>query len=315
MVCTIQWSNLPINIWEEYFQKVNKSNLLQSYKDSLALPNVKGQTPRWALLEIDGVQAGLFQILETGFLGNMIHAVILDRGPLWFDGFGSEQHFEAFIRAFRSEFPRRFGRRVRFIPETQDSPQVQNILKTVGFRKTPAPGYQTMWLNLERDEDTLRANLVKKWRNTLTKAEKQGMSVEWDEKGTHFEWLMKFYSFDKKTKGYSGPSVEFLRALAQRFAPSGEMLIGRAMKDGRAIGAILLFCHGRSSTYQIGWNTREGRDLGAHNLLLWDALKILKNKGITGFDLGGVNDTQAQNVKKFKQGLGGDLVTLPGLYT
>ena len=93
------------------------------------------------------------------------------------------------------------------------------------------------------------------------------------------------------------------------------MLIGRALSDDKAIGAILIFCHGQGATYQIGWSGKAGRDQGAHYLLLWDAISVLQNKGVKDFDLGGVNEDEAKGVKRFKSGMGGRLVSLPGIYS
>lgn len=276
---------------------------------------LKKLTPKYGIILLDEKPAGFFQILETGLIKNLIHAVILDRGPLWFDGFGSNEDFEAFIYSFRQEFPRRPGRRLRFIPEIENSPEIQKILLKTGFKRQPTPGYQTSWVDLLQTEDALRANLKKRWRNALTKAEKEDVILDWDEKGAHFPWLMESYIQDKQTKGYDGPSVELMKSLAGTFIPGGDMLIGRALKNNKPIGAILLFCHGRGSTYQIGWSSNQGRQCGAHYLLLWDALKQLKLRDIQSFDLGGMNDDTAKGVKKFKEGLGGSHITLPGLYT
>ena len=56
-------------------------------------------------------------------------------------------------------------------------------------------------------------------------------------------------------------------------------------------------------------------ELGAHNLMLWQAALKLKAQGKTVFDLGGVNDEDAKNVKAFKEGMGGEHIVLAGLYS
>ena len=314
MFCSIRWSDDPTTIRKEYFQKVNKTNLLQAYAYGLAMRDIKRQNPRLGVVEIDGQEAGIVQILENKALKGLLQAVILDRGPLWFEGFGNFEHFEAFLAAFRDHYPQRLGRAVRFIPEIQPSENIEKTLQKYGFKRK-SKEYQTLIVDLTQTPETLRENLKKNWHGSLKKAEKSALKIDWDNQGLHLLWLMKFYDFDKKTKGYDGPPVELLNTLAKYFIPENGLLIGRALYEGRAIAAILIFCHGRGATYQIGWNTQEGRKYGAHNKLLWDAILLLKARGLTAFDLGGVNDTEAQNVKKFKEGLGGDLLSLPGIYT
>jgi len=314
MSCTIHWLNSPPNIRKEHFQKVKNANILQDPLYGLATAQMGSSKPKWAIFEIEGHEAGFFQILETGICANMLHAVMLDRGPVWFDGYGSHEHFAAFLTAFRKEFPHRLGRAVRLMPEIESSQDVDSLLQQHKFRKKTKK-YQTISLDLTQDAAQLRGDFKKNWRSALQKAENAGVTADWDTKGTHLDWFLKFYSFDKKTKGYDGPSVELIRALSSKFTPEGDMIIGRAKHEGQVIAAILLFCHGPTATYQIGWNTQRGRDLSAHNLLLWEALLFLKQRGLSGLDLGGVNESAAKNVKKFKEGMGGQLITLAGLYT
>lgn len=51
------------------------------------------------LIEIDGKEAGLVQMFEAGILWNAIHGIIIDRGPLWFEGFGNAMHIKRFTKS------------------------------------------------------------------------------------------------------------------------------------------------------------------------------------------------------------------------
>lgn len=304
--CTIKWNSLTVEEWEQRFARVCRSNILQSYDYARAICPLHHQKARWGLVLIGGQEAGLVQILEAG--GGPFHAIVLDRGPLWFDGFGSKDQQSAFFTAFNREFPRRIGRRRRIIPESTVFEGIK------GYKKLDNPGYQTIWVNLRPDEAELRAGLQQKWRNSLNKAEKHTITVEWDQKLEYFSWLLIKYQEDRAKKDYDGPSVKVLAALARAFSERGNVLIGRAVLAGHIVGALLILCHGSSATYQVGWTSEEGRKTGAQNILLWQAMLYLKKKGITDFDLGGLNDGTAKNVGKFKAGLGGELVRLCGQY-
>lgn len=316
MICTIDWLDHTSNIGKECFENVNNANILQAPAYGLAMAGYRHQrqTPKIGIIKINQDTAGYLQILQKSAIRGLLHVVMLDRGPLWLDGYGDLEHFQAFLQAFRRDFPPRIGRAVRILPEIEAAPDVENILKTAGFSRKSQP-YQTVFIDLKKEESALRAELKKNWRGALNKAEKQGVIVDWDSPKRHLDWFLKFYRFDMKTKGYQGASVELIKALADQFIPQNGLMIGRALKDGRAVAAILIFCHGRGCTYQIGWNTQEGRGYGAHNLLLWNACLRLQSHGFKTFDLGGVNDVGAHAVKAFKEGMGGRLITLPGLYT
>lgn len=303
MQCNIEWNTLSLPDWEARFALTRRATLLQSYDYARAACPLYRQKARWGLVRIDGAEAGLAQILEAGLLRNAIHALILDRGPLWFNDYGNKEHHEAFFTTLAAQFPARPGRRRRIIPEIPETEECA-YMQRLGFRRLPRPGYRTIWLDLTPDEAALRANLDKKWRSALAKAERGPLRIEWDDTGKTLAALLTNYQSDKAKKGYDGPSVRLVRQLAKAFIPKGRFLMGRAILDNRAVAAILVLCHGSAATYQIGWSGEEGREHAAHNLLLWGAACRLKETGIRDFDLGGVSD-EAQGVTKFKQGMGG----------
>ncbi|MGB0719716.1 MAG: lipid II:glycine glycyltransferase FemX [Bdellovibrionales bacterium] len=289
--------------------------MLQSYAYGLGQSRIGvQQRPRYGLIEIDGRKAGVLQILEAGALKNTLHAVILDRGPLWLDGFGEKRHWEAFLSAFSREFPARLGRKRRFIPEIDANSFILDLLHAYGWRQKSGSGYQTLWLDLTQSEDVLRKDLKKNWRNVLTKAEKSGLELVFDDTGRDLPWLLQHYTADRAAKGYDGPSVSLLKAMAAHALPRKEMLTAMACLRGKPVAGVLIFCHGGSATYQIGFTDDQGRSTGAHHMLLWHAVLALKARGIKDFDLGGLNDDTAKGVAAFKHGMGGDLLALPGIF-
>lgn len=315
MLCNIHWNTLTFSEWEQRFKRLKRANLLQSYPYARAMCEMHNQRARFGLIHIDEQEAGMVQILEIGILKNLIHAVILDRGPLWFDNFGSFEHFQSFLNAFNQEFPARIGRKRRIIPEIEHSDAVLEALQAAKFKKQSSKGYETIWLDLTQDPEMLRGALKKNWRGTLNKAEKADLTLEWDDKGVHFAWLMEHYAKDRAAKGYDGPSLKLLQHLRKYFAPSGNIMIGRALHGVKPIAGVLILTHGTGATYQIGYASEDGRKYGAHHALLWDALHVLKQRNIQDFDLGGINDETAKGVQQFKMGMGGEIAHLPGLFT
>ncbi len=290
--------------------------MVESYTFARAACPLLIQKARWGLIEIDGREAGIVQIFEAGFLWNALHAVIIDRGPLWFDGFGSAVHVKLFFSEMNRSFPPRLGRRRRFLPETEDGPTAQKIIGQTGLiPANDASGYQTIWLDLSEEAESIRAKLQQKWRNSLGKAERSGLRLEWDTDGEHLPWALTHYAVDKEARGYGGASPELLRAYAPLLAARGDLLLGRASLGGEGVAFVLLACHGRSATYLAGWNAAAGRDACAHHLLLWEGALMLQQKGIKELDLGGINDESAAGIKSFKEGMGGQIVRYVGRHT
>lgn len=312
MNCEIQWNATDLATWEGHFSRLRRSTLLQSYDYARAAGPVYGQRPRWGLIFIDGREAGMVQMMEAGFLG--FHALTIDRGPLWFDGFGGIAHIKAFLDTLNRQFPRRFGRKRRIIPEITDSPAAAGILKQAGL-VAAGPKYSTIWLDLTKNMDALRAGLKPGWRSHLDKMERGPLTIDWSGTTEFLPWLVQTYQADRIMRNYPGPDARIMTALGNRLAVTNRLLIGRAMLDNRVVAAILILCHGCSATYQIGWSDEDGRKHGGHHRLLWSALQQLKDRNVTDFDLGGINDDSASGVSAFKDGLGGQRVTLVGLFT
>lgn len=312
--CEILWEAVPEKEWLSYADQAPRLSLLQDPDYGAVMAALNQQRVRRGVIMIRGETAGIVQVLEAGILGNAVHGVMVDRGPAWLEGFGGLEDFALFARALRADFPRRFGRRVRFIPEIQDSPQAREILAQAGFTRRSGPGYMTFWLDLAQEEEALRRRMEKSWRGDLRKSQAVQMVVEFSRGGPDLPWVLAQAHADKAARGYVGPSLSTLQGLCGRFGRAQKLLLGVARMDNRPIAAIVVFLHGRSATYQVGVNTPQGRDVRAHHRLLWEACAELKARGVVQFDLGGANREKAAGVMAFKQGLGGQVVETAGFY-
>lgn len=305
--CTISWNVLSLAEWEERFNSIRRSNLLQCYPYAQAACVINRHRARWGLIKINGQDAGLAQVFEAGFLG--LHAVILDRGPLWLPGFGAPEHQIAFLSVFDQMFPRRFGRRRRIIPEIDQS-QAMLVPFQAALHIKP---YQTIWIDLNQSAEDLRVQLQKNWRNALSNAERENLRVEWHSDGKGLTWLLQHHEAHRTMRNFQAASPKFIRELAKYFVPRGDMQVGQAFAGEECVAGVLFFRHGSSATYQVGWSGDAGRRANAHQLLLWQGMMKLKEQNVQDLDLGGINDI-AEGVRTFKEGMGGETVTLSGIY-
>lgn len=306
---------MSLAAWEIKFASINNANLLQSYDYARAICPLKNQWARWGVIYIEGKEAGIVQVFEIGLFKNLIHMLQLDRGPLWFEGFGSQEDNIAFFAAFAKIFPARPLRWRRILPELPDTTSYRKALQDLGFQRLERPGYETIWLDINKDEEAFRAGFKGKWRNRLNAAEKAGFKIEWDWTGKDLSLLLTYYETDKITKKFEGPSSSILKSLAKNFISKRKMLIGTATLGKEKCGIVLFFLHGSCATYQTGWASETGKKNSAHNILLWQACQLLKRESIRNMDLGGVNDESAAGVKLFKEGLGGNLRRYIGHYS
>lgn len=290
------------------------ANLLQDERYAAALAVSSSFRVHKALILLDKKPAGSAILMEVRALFGFVHGITLDRGPVWFDGFGGAHQVKAFLDELNRIYPARRLRRRRIIPEIEDTPVARKMVESAGFVRV-GEGYQTFLLDLDMPQEAIRTRLDQKWRNILNRAERErDVSVEWDHEARQLPWFIKVYEQDKRRKNYDGPSPQFLATLAPLLSSSGDMMIGRVMQNGTAISAALIVRHGDSATYLAGWTGETGRAVGAHHLLMWSACDMLKNKNVTIFDLGGFNEQDAKGIKHFKEGMGGRAYRLVGRY-
>lgn len=319
MSLRIDWNTLSPAKWDRHLKQIRRVPLLQSYDYARAICHLQKKQARWGLIHIDDKPAGLVQMIEIKVMGQLFHTVEMDFGPLWFDAYNCPENTALFFSAFCKSFPKRLGRMRRILPNAQapeaDKETLENHLQTLKMKKIVTPDYQTIWVNLDYDEQTLRDNLKGKWRNILNKAEKQGLNIQFSYEDEDLNFILKNYALDKAAKNYQGPSLPLLKTMAQTFASNKNMLIGTASMDNQIIAGIVIFIHGESATYQVAWASEDGKKHGAPSLLLWRAMLELQSKEVKDFDLGGINDNTAKTVKRFKEGLGGVITTYPGQYS
>jgi hypothetical protein len=312
--CRLAWLRDDDGAWRGVYAAAQRPALSQYGPFGAAYAARIRHNDRRALVMIDGAVAGAVQVFEAALGGGVFQSVALDHGPVWAAGRGGSADSRAFFAAFGREYPARPGRRRRVIPALADGPETRAMMESCGFRHSAGSGYQTAWIDLHNDTNALRAALRPNWRAMADRAVRAGLRVEWDDTGRTLGWLLRHEAQARRAKGYTGPSAALVQAAARRLLPLGGVLTGRALLAGRPVAGLLFLLHPPAATYQIGWTGPEGRRSGAQNLLLWDGIRILKQRDIGYLDMGGMNDGPARSVKYFKEGLGGETVTQPGLY-
>ncbi|HKK39574.1 MAG TPA: GNAT family N-acetyltransferase [Cryomorphaceae bacterium] len=172
------------------------------------------------------------------------------------------------------------------IKDTQ--PFIQAGLKTdVGY---------TYLLNIEPDEDDLLANFSSERRKNVKDALKKKLSVEKD------------YNPDKvvarvqQTLNNSGINYnyDYLRRIID-----GEFSYTISVISGNDVAATAVIVFDSSRAYYVAGGTGKDPSMaGASALVLWEAIKEAKRRGIPTFDFCGSN---VPSIEKFFRGFGGEL--------
>jgi len=305
------WTSRSVEEWRTLLARVPRANYLQSLPFARAVRLLDQKATRLAVLKKDDAMVGMMALQEIKL--GPVHVLYLYRGPLWFTEHPGDSWLAEFAQLFNQTYPRRFLRRRRWLPEWRDSETAQKVLAQHGFQ--PArQSYETIWLDLTQTEDKLRASLKQKWRNALNKGEREDVLTHADWEGKTAGVLLKFYDEDRKAKKYHGRSSRFIQEEIKTALSFNEVVILWGVHDNQVVAGIMILLHGHSASYRIGWSSPAGRQCNAHNVLLWEAVKTLKAKGVHFFDLGGVEPSTAEGLTHFKEGMGGEKFKTPGMY-
>ncbi|WOI33943.1 GNAT family N-acetyltransferase [Tritonibacter scottomollicae] len=161
--------------------------------------------------------------------------------------------------------------------------------------------------------DAQRAGLEQKWRNRLVHAEgsslritRQNMPLKYD------HWLLQADAAQQVKRRYRSWPAALTLAYAK--ANRGCAKLFEAHEGRETVAGILVLTHGDGATYHIAHSLDRGRALSAHNLLIWQAMNWLADKGIRQLDLGVLNTEDASGLARFKLGTGARVERLGGTW-
>ena len=241
-------------------------------------------------------------------MGGLVSMAACTRGPVWLGDVDAETRADGY-RALKSGLDLGWPR-VTLVSPDETVPAGVNRMKRV------MTGYSTVMLDLRPSEDKLRAGLHPKWRNSLKAAGKVRFDIVRNgTKPAQLAWLMGAEEAQRQDRGYRATPAALVPAYLDAKGDRDAALVLRADIGKTKAAAMLFLVHGCAATYHMGWLNREVKAPGAHNLLMWDAIRRLREMGVLQLDLGGVNTVSGAGIARFKIGTGGEVVTRGGSWT
>ena len=305
----VVWNKLDQAAWQS-FHAAHWGALQQSWAYGDALMAMDVDMQRAMVWEGDRLVA-VAQFMCRRMAGYLSLASCT-RGPVWGTDVSVAERQQVY-RQLRQSMPLQRLKVVLFSPDRSmaqiDGAELKGLSRVM-------TGYSTVLLDLRKPLATLKAELEGKWRNRLTKVlanEKIRYQVQPSFK--RCEWLLGKEVDQREAKKFHGLPVEFVRAYIQSAneqAPVFAVAYAQLGKD--TIAAMLFLIHGRVASYHMGWADAQGRQLNAHNALLWHAVGYFQAMKIDVLDLGGVNTHDLPGISRFKLGTGGQVLTLAGTY-
>lgn len=201
-----------------------------------------------------------------------------------------------------------------------NTPNLENILKLLkssGFAKDnwSLNPTKTIQIDLTQSEESLLKNMEKDTRYNVRLAERNGVEV----REGNFEEFKGLYFATAKRKGF-WPARSELEALWKIFSKAKAAVILTAYFQNEVLASTLLLIHDTNAHYYHAATSESHRKLMAPYLLLWQAMRVLKKRGVKIFDLEGIYDSRNPSTKKwkgftlFKKGFGGREVEYIGSF-
>lgn len=165
---------------------------------------------------------------------------------------------------------------------------------------------KTIHIDITPPQETIFKRFSEAKQRGVRRAQKGGIKIEESKN------IQEFITLKNKTAGVLGfLTTTTVQSLWQAFAPKHAAILV-ALISKKPLAGILLLFHQKTAYYWMAAATREGKKAFAPTLLVWEALKLAKEKGCTTFDFEGIYDERFPKLNKnwlgftkFKQGFGG----------
>ncbi|MCJ8327991.1 MAG: peptidoglycan bridge formation glycyltransferase FemA/FemB family protein [Campylobacterales bacterium] len=183
-----------------------------------------------------------------------------------------------------------------------------NVIFNVCPKDSDCVPWGTYEIDLSLDDESLLKSFHGKHRNVIKKALKDGVIVEiCDDYKLIYENIKTTLN---RQNSIHYPSLEYLAKLKENIGKN--ILLLKATKDGDLQGTALIIYDDNRGYYMYGGSIPRPHT-GSVNLLQFEAMKILKSKGIKIYDLVGArikveSGSKYEGIQRFKSRFGANLI-------
>ena len=171
---------------------------------------------------------------------------------------------------------------------------------------TSANAYRTFVLDLAPSLEELRANLDKKWRNQLTRSEKNGLKVIARSGTDEYRTFSRMYKQMRSRKIFeSTVNIDEFEEIQKDLPEVHRMRILICEQAGKPVAGVVSSAMGDSAIYLLGATSDDGLNAKGSYLLQWTLVQWLKENGVKWYDLGGIHPERNPGVYHFKRGFSG----------
>jgi lipid II:glycine glycyltransferase (peptidoglycan interpeptide bridge formation enzyme) len=166
--------------------------------------------------------------------------------------------------------------------------------------------YRTFVLDLAPSVEELRKKFDVKWRNQLTRSEKNNLTIVAGNGMEEYRMFREMYDEMMARKKFdTSVSVEEFRQIQEDLPGQQRMYTLIAQSEGVPVAALVASAMGDSAIYLLGATSDAGLTAKGAYILHWTMMQHLKAAGIRWYDLGGIDPEKNPGVYHFKKGMSG----------
>ena len=247
---------------------------------------------------------------------NLIKIVRINDGPLFCEDYNEEKL--TILIAILDFIKKNYSIFISFsLPSIFKSEN--NIIKIPFAIKLKYEHRKTYIINLLISEEDLKKNLRSNWRNGLKKGLKYTKVKEINNIKRIQEVLLDYKKYSE-ILSFDPTDYETCISWVNNYSSSEKILYLKIYEASNInnskeiFGSIGILFFKNKALYLFGYTNKNGKKYQANSVLLWNAIKLCKEKGLKEFDLGGFNSKSPNGIKKFKEGLNGEIAETLGEY-
>ena len=232
-------------------------------------------------------------------------------GPLWHrpDAPPDADDLRMGLRALRNELVLKRGLFLRVYPLAYESDgfDYTSMLQEEGFTPSPSEVPQrTLLVSLQPPLDDIRKSLDHKWRNCLSKAERNGLVFTAGSDDRFFHTFLDLYRALLERKKFKEPNdINEFREVQRRLPDSLKMMVFlTGAGDQPSCGAVCTAI-GTTGVYLFGACNDQGLRTNGSYLIQWKAIQWMREQGCRWYNLNGVNPDANPGTYHFKAGIAG----------
>lgn len=226
-------------------------------------------------------------IFYTSLKRNGVGLLVAPEGPVlpWHDEDLARESLRLIIDCVRERSEELGVMAIRIEPRIAPAPP--RILREFSRGPVDLVPFETLYIDLEQDSESILAAMKPKGRYNIKLAEKHGVTVMQE---NSVEAVGRFYSVMQQVSVRDGFAVEplsFFEKLAGGLCARGCLRLSFAEHEGDLLGASMMAVYGERATYLYGGITNTKRNLMGGYALQWAAMMAAKTDGCSTYDFYG----------------------------